>query len=284
MKLSIESYMLDHKFGVYEAARLVKEAGFDAIDFSYYWVKEREEILGDAYIEYAKELRKHLDDIGLECNQAHAPFSLQYGCKFDESEQKYLWLVRAIESASILGARNIIVHAIKPPKEVDFEEYNISYYKSLIPYCEKFGIHVAVENLFSYDDKRKHLTGMLGSPEELNGIVEKINSPWVVACVDIGHASLTGYEPEEFIEKMSPKLLKAVHVQDNDYVSDRHTVPFAGLLNWEEIMKALKKVGYDGELTFEVFLYLKRIPNPLIPEALKFVVSVGRYLTSLIGE
>ena len=92
-------------------------------------------------------------------------------------------MTRALESASILGAKNIVVHSITVPDGVDFEKYNIEYYKSFIPYCEKFGIHVAVENLFSRDNKRKRINGKLGSPEELSGIVEKINSPWIVACL-----------------------------------------------------------------------------------------------------
>jgi sugar phosphate isomerase/epimerase len=281
MKLSVELYTISDRFGDYKAIDMAKEAGFDAIDYSYYWNNEKEEILGVTYKEYAEKLRIHLDETGIECNQAHAPFSLKYGCVFDISEQKYLWLVHSLESAAILGAENIIVHSIMVPKGVNFEEYNINFYKSLIPYCEKFGIHVAVENLFAIDNKRKHLIGMLGSPEELNRIVEKINSPWVVACVDIGHASLTGYEPEEFIDGINPCILKSLHVQDNDYISDRHIIPYTGELNWEAIMTSLKKIGYNGELTFEIFKYLKKFPEALVLDAMKFAVSVGKYLVSI---
>lgn len=127
---------------------------------------EKEEVLGDMYKEYAEKLRIHIDKIGIECNQAHAPFSLSYGCIFDVTEPKYLWLIHSLESAAILGAENIIVHSISVPKGVDFEEYNINFYKSLIPYCEKFGIHIAVENLFAWDSKRKRRIGKLGSPRD----------------------------------------------------------------------------------------------------------------------
>lgn len=101
---------------------------------------------------------------------------MTYGNKFDISVPKYLRLVRAMESAAILGAKNIVVYVISVPKNVNFEEYNIRYYKSLVSYCEKFGIGVAVENLFGCDAKRRHVTGILGSPQELNKIVEKLNS------------------------------------------------------------------------------------------------------------
>ena len=284
MKLSVELYTLAERFGDFKAVEMAKEAGFDAIDYSYYYDKECEEILGDGYMEYAENLRKHLDEVGICCNQAHAPFTFKYGMETNASEPKYLWMTHALESASILGAKNIIVHSLNVPEGVDFEEYNIEYYKSFIPYCEKFGICVAVENLFCRDVKRKCITGKLGSPEELNRIVEKINSPWIVACVDIGHAALTGYEPENFIEAMNPNILKSLHVQDNDYLVDRHVLPYMGELNWEAIMTALKKVKYDGDLTFEIIKYLRRFPDELLTEALKLAVSVGKHLVSICDK
>lgn len=284
MKISVELYTLAQRFGDFKAIEMAKEAGFDAIDYSYYYDKECEDILGDGYKEYAKKLREHLDEVGIICNQAHAPFSLKYGLESNIAEQKYLWMIHALESASILGARNIVVHSVTVPEGVNFEEYNVEYYKSFIPYCEKFGIHIAVENLFLRDTKRKRLTGKLGSPAELNSIVEKINSPWIVACVDIGHAALTGYEPEDFIKKMNPSVLKALHVQDNDYLDDRHILPYTGELNWEAIMESLKKAEYDGDLTFEIIKFLDKFPDDLLPEAMSFAASVGKHLVSIYNK
>ena len=284
MKLSVELYTLAQRFGDFKAVEIAKEAGFDAMDYSYYYDKECDDVLGDGYKEYAKKLREHLDEVGILCNQAHAPFTFKYGMEKNISEQKYLWMVHALESASILGATNIVVHAVNVPEGVNFEEYNVQYYKSFIPYCEKFGIHIAVENLFNRDTKRKRITGKLGSPAELNSIVEKINSPWVVACVDIGHAALTGYEPEDFIKGVNPNILKALHVQDNDYIDDRHILPYTGELNWEAIMSSLKKADYDGDLTFEIIKYLDRFPDELFSEVLKFSALVGKNLISIYNK
>ena len=282
MNLSVELYAVSKKFGVFRAIEMVKEAGFDAVDFSYYWDMESEEILGDGYQEYAIQVRRHLDETGIKCNQAHGPFSLEYGCKFDLTDEKYRALVRAIESAAILGASNMVIHGICVPDGVSFEEYNLGFYRSLVPYCEKFGINMAVENLFIYDWKRECFHGLLGRPEELNAMVKAIDSPRVVACVDVGHAALTGYEPEKFLAGIDPDLLGCLHIQDNDYLDDRHTIPYAGELNWTAIMGALKKMGYWGDLTLEIFTYLNRFPEPLVMDALKLAASVGRYLISLM--
>ncbi len=285
MNISTTIYSLSQRFGDFKAVEIAKEIGFDAIDYPYYSDNECEEILGDGYREYAQKLRAHLDKVGIVCNQAHAPISLRDTMEKEEFEQKRLWIARSIESAAILGAKSIVVHSlVVHDKDVDFEEYNIEFYKSFIPYCEKFGIQMAVENMFRRDRKRNKIVKRIGSPEELNHIIEKLNSPWVVACVDTGHASLTGYEPEEFIEGMSADVLKAVHIQDTDYLDDRHYLPYTGKLNWEATMRALKKIGYTGDLTFEVPGFLRNFPDDLLIEATKFMYLVGKHLVSIYEQ
>lgn len=49
-------------------------------------------------------------------------------------------------------------------------------------------------------------------------------------------------------------------------------------MNWEEIMKALAEVDYDGELTFEADAFLHHFPRDFKPNAVKFMVEMGRYL------
>ncbi|MBE6666382.1 MAG: sugar phosphate isomerase/epimerase [Ruminococcaceae bacterium] len=287
MKLAIENYVIRKHFGDFEALTLIKNAGFDCVDLSYYWTEENSPLLNDNYREYAKELRKHLDAIGLSCNQAHAPFDLKVGEAFELSTPAYRAIVRSMESAAILGAKTIVVHSLSAAvnERIVFDkEYNLEFYRSLLPYCEKFGIKVAVENLFHRDPKRVYYVGKLGTPEELCAFVRQLNSPFFVACVDIGHAALTGNEPEDFCAKMDGSLLQALHVQDGDYRRDAHNLPFLGTFKWEAIMKSLKNIGYQGELTFEVFLYLGNIPKELLPHALSFTYQTGKHLLDLFEE
>lgn len=283
----MESYVPVRKCGEKDGLKMIKDAGFDCVDFSYYAFKPDSPTLGDGYVEYAKEVRAHLDDIGLECSQAHAPYIMGYDSAFDLENVNYRATVHSIESAAILGAKSIIVHTIAVPKEVkevSMWELNQRYYKSLIPFAEKAGICIAVENLYSYDDKRKCFVGRLGSPRELTEFVKEVNSPWVVACVDVGHASITGYEPEEFIEKMDGSILKAIHIHDGDYQGDRHTLPYLGRFHWDDVLAALKKVGFEGNLNFEIISYLNRLPAELLPDALRLAERTGRYMIGIFNN
>lgn len=281
MRLSTANAELRAKFGEKRALEMIKEAGFDAVDYTFHGYFDA---MGDDYKEYAAEVRAFLDKIGLPCNQAHAPFDIKYGEKFDISTYNYLIVVRSIEAAAILGADSIIVHGIPVPEGqgIDAVEYNIKYYKSLQPVAEKAGIKIAVENLFTYTEFNRYHKGFLCTTRELCGIVKALASPTFIACFDLGHAAITGTTPEDFLNDAEKGIIKAVHIHDNDRVGDKHMLPYTGEMNWEAIMQAFKKYEYEGDFTFEVVRYLSKLPAEVMPEALKLLVKVGIHLISLM--
>lgn len=289
MKLSMEGFVPCAKLGYREGMKSIKDAGFDCVDMSYYWLGEDAPALNDGYREFAIDLRSYLDEIGLECNQAHAPFDFAYGMEQSESEPTYLAILRSIESAAILGAKQIVIHSINPHKELvagDYTcwDYNLEFYKKLLPVCEKHGIRLAVENLFIRDRKRGRFGSRFNDPRELCDFLLELDSPYATACVDVGHAALVGWEPENFIAGMDKELLGAFHIQDGDYLDDRHTLPYLGSYNWRGIADAIKAKEYRGELTLEIWKFLKDMPPELIGDALQLVSRVGRQLISMIEE
>ena len=277
MKLSMEHCILRDRFGDKTGIKMIKDAGFDAFDYSFYGTNEKNDILGDNYAEIAKDLRKYIDEIGIECNQAHAPFEFRYNeNKIEISDNTYLRIVRSMEFASILGAKNIIIHSIKTP-ENEFTEYNYKFYKSLEPFCEKFGICISVENLFSFNDKGC-CKGRLCNPKEHCDFVESLNSKWFNICIDVGHSAITGYEPEYIIESINNGMLQALHIHDNDYRYDLHQLPYLGKFNWDNITCALSKINYSGDFTFETISFIQSFDNELMPYALKLIEQTGRLL------
>ncbi len=48
--------------------------------------------------------------------------------------------------------------------------------------------------------------------------------------------------------------LHHLHVHDNKGQSDRHLPPGTGTINWREVVRALREVGYDETMTLEVFV------------------------------
>ncbi len=275
MKLSVETYVMADRFNDGKAIEMIKQAGFDCYDYSTYWLSGEKDMLGDDYIERAEALRKKSDELRIECNQAHAPFEITSKDEFDLSNKAYKRLVHSIEVASILGAKNIIVHAIKTDTSRDekFYEINREFYDSLKQYCEKFNICISVENLFHWDKKA---LPVLANPYEHRDFVKSLNSPWFNVCIDVGHSAITGHKPEDVISVFDSDLLKTLHIHYNDYFSDKHLLPYTDSLDWNKIISALAKIRYDGDLTFELTGYLKRLPNDLLNDGLRFAEKVGR--------
>ena len=83
------------------------------------------------------------------------------------------------------------------------------------------------------------------------------------------------------------KRVKALHIHDNDGVSDQHLMPFVGTFRWNDFLQALKDVGYEGDLSFETFAQVRsnRMDPEFIPPFLRAIAGVGQVFRSrLQGE
>ena len=209
MKLTVDTGTLSRKIGEKNAFAMIKEAGFDGVDYSMCIRSENYNMLGDDYIKRAYETKKYLDDLGLFCGQAHAPFVIKYNEEFSLDNKNYRELVRSIHYASILGSENIVVHYIKNdiPYDVDYIDYNFKFYNSLIPYLKEYNIKVSVENLYRRNPVKKYCYGgLLCDPVRHLEFMDKLDPKYFNICLDIGHSSVTGYLPEEAIKVLGKKI------------------------------------------------------------------------------
>lgn len=278
MLLSTETNSIVRRFGQEKAFALLKKAGFDACDFSFY--SHGVELLGDDYIENAQKSKSLLEKTGLLCNQAHAPFDLIEGESFDISCAHYQAIVRSIEYAAYLGAKNIVVHLICTANRDDICQYNQKYYKSLEPYGKNFGIKIAVEN--DFERRSGKILPVLNDPLEFGAFIEKLDSEWLVGCIDIGHAAMF-QDPAEFISKTNASLIRALHIHDNDLHEDLHLFPLMGHMNWNRLCDALKQANYKGDFTLEAIKSFDRIPDALMGDTLIYLAKMGRYFINQIG-
>jgi len=111
MLISTETGVFAEHFGNEETIKMLKNAGFSAYDFSMYTLKaEHCLIYFDDYAEKAKKLRKIADEVGIVCNQTHAPFPSYTDNNIEYNKTIGEYLRRALEVSGILGAKHCIVH------------------------------------------------------------------------------------------------------------------------------------------------------------------------------
>ena len=278
MKTLIDFGEILVKLGLENGIKAVKAAGFDGIDFSFKDKKGKDFLLSDNWEEYAHAVRTVLDREGLVCNQTHAPVGFSSEDKICPKAEKFGILLRCLRFSQILGAKIVVVHAVTDVKPVDFIPYNLRFYKMLEPYAQKAGVKIGVENLFKFDGKFHRFEGVLETGEKLSSFLQKLRSPQFVACVDTGHAGLTGTPPQKLISAMNKNLVKCLHLHDNDGKDDLHSLPYTGALNWQEIISALKKMGYDGDITLEVMFFMEKFTVEELPAALALAGKMANEL------
>lgn len=286
MILSTQNSALASSFGQEKAIDILKEVGYDAIDMSLFCMSDDKDVFNsEAYKSRALEIRAYADKAGIPFNQSHVPFVFNWKNPNEYNDRFFPRQVRALEISAILGAKIAIVHPIhhteyKGHEEELFEE-NMRFYRSLLPYAKEYDIKIALENMWQIDRKRKYICDDTCSrASEFVRYVDTLDDEHFVACLDLGHCGLIGEEPQDAIRILGHDRLKALHVHDNNYREDTHTLPYMSKMEWEEIMKALADIKYDGEFTFEADNFLAHFPLDYKKNAAKFMAETGRYLIS----
>ena len=283
MRLSIENYTLCRRFGDEKAIEMLADAGFGAMDYSFYWLPESENFLNGDYIAHARKVRAWADANHIAIAQAHAPFDLELTQSAEKQAHDYEQIRRAIACAGIMGVEQIIVHNLLTPDPADFHDVNLKYFRSLEADAAAAGVRIAVENLWAVESG-KIVGGRLSTPAELSAFLDELDPAHFCGCIDLGHAAIVGEDPAEFIRKLGVPKLTALHVQDTDLMHDSHTLPTLGKHDWDAITGALAETGYDGDLTFEIFAFLGALPKESLGDALRLAASVGRKLISDIEK
>ena len=264
MRISTEIGSIAQRVGREKAIAFCKEAGFDAFDLSMtamtrYDAQQRciitnsdDPLTGDGYLSYIRQLRRFADDIGIPCNQSHAPFPI-------ENPLVYSYLQRAIECTAEMGASLCVIH----PDNNKSPEENAEIYFRLLPFAKDHNVKIATENMWNWDLKEDHaLPAACSHHDDFLAHIQAVNDPDFVACVDLGHAEMFGLNTNaaQMIRTLGHHV-QALHIHDIDLHNDNHQIPFSLKMNYEPIIRALKDIGYQGDFTLEAAFYLAEAPE-----------------------
>ena len=274
---------LSRRRGVDEVIGMIAKAGFDAFDLSL----EKADIWGDDPIGFANKVKEASEKYGIPCNQSHAPFPSSVGDE-EKDEEIFKSIVTAMEIASIAGADVIVVHPKQHLKYAEagnpekLKEMNLEFYRRLVPYCEKFNIKVATENMWQMNEEKLIIDSTCACAEEFCEYIDMIDSPYIVGCLDLGHVVLVRRDLPEMIRAMGNSRIRALHVHDNDLLRDNHTLPYTRQMTYYDTTTALADIGYDGDFTFESDTFFAKLPPPLLQDGLNFAHAVGRFMIAEI--
>ncbi len=290
MYISTSTEPLFNLFGYKKALNMLKDAGFTAFDLTLCGSSPFPcaPFDGDDYAEVAREVRAYADSIGFPCNQAHAVFGSHYGAAKPGTDI-FEGTVRSMEIASIVGAKAIVVHPMQYlyyMSNAEFlKEENLRFYNDLLPYAEKFGIIMLTENMWQNNPNNGCIIqSTCAEAKEFCEYVDMINSPYLKACLDIGHTDLTGESVANMIKTLGKDRLFGLHIHDVDGHRDNHTLPYTRHVNFAEMIDSLAEIGYEGDVTFEAMGFVMPFPEALFPSAFRLMADVGHYFADEISK
>lgn len=293
MNLSANS-MIEGRYGYRKMHELFGKAGFECTDYGLDRLKNDDDILcSDDFRTEAEAIRKSAESSGLTINQVHAPFTWNNRQWLDDGyfeETIFPRIVRTLEIAGIFGAKVAVVHPLHhftyPGHEEEIFAVNMKYYRRLIPYAKEFGVKIGVENMYQVDPRRKHIIAdTCATVPEFLRYIDTLDSEQIVACLDIGHTTLVEQldEPWDFIRALGHDRLQALHVHDTDYRGDLHTTPYNGIIDWNEVTRALGDIDYQGDFTYEIGGgWTTRMDDGSMQIYLRYLSEIGHHLIDQI--
>lgn len=286
MRISTHTGPFEKRLGHAGAVRLICESGFDAIDYTMYDCTQP--IFSSERTRMVREMKEIADGFGVVFNQAHSTNpSCRYGKENAELNGRlHDCVMISLEVAAELGAAQIVVHPIFVPNvsREEQREINLDFYAEVVARAEALGVKVAIENMWGIhpEKPRRIIPNVCSTGEELCEYIDMLDSEYVTACLDIGHAGLVGERADSMIRALG-KRLGALHIHDNDFYSDMHTFPYFGDIDFDRVYAALREVGYSGDITFEADGILRKLPIELAPASLAYLRAIGEFIRSKIA-
>lgn len=247
MKKGICIGSLPGKLSLEERFQLAKDAGFDGIEINT--VNTDEE---------SKKLKSIADSVGLEIpsvmNSAHWQFPLSSPDP-EVREKSVDGMMKSLASASIVGADTVLLVPGVVNQDVCYEDaYTTSQkeVRELAKTAEERKVFIAIENVWNK---------FLLSPMEFARYIDEIDSEYVAAYFDVGNILLYGF-PQHWIRTLGSRI-KKIHVKGFKVGPKSFTYLLDSDINWAEVMKAVRDVGYDNYVTAEMPTY-SSIPEQMV--------------------
>lgn len=185
-----------------------------------------------------KKQVKLIKKVGLKLDSLHASYEvsqLKYffeeGPVGDKLEKN---LIKDIKIAKKYGFRCVVVHFKGNKTQIGLQRI-----KRVLVYCNKYKVPLAVENI--------------DADKTFDFIFNNISDPYLRFCYDSGHNKI--FDPERnYLREFGDKLV-ALHLHDNDGISDQHTLNQFGVIDWKEIAKDLAQCENLPPLDYELLLH-----------------------------
>jgi len=193
--------------------------------------------------EGAEGLRERLQDLGLEPIVHSAVYDINLASLNPLIRRASIrQTVESIRLASLLGAKIVVIHPGRLPKNYPREYLSnsrinlLTSLRIMARIAGRMGITLAVEN-----SPRGRAHRLVATPQEHLYILEKVSSPHIGALLDLGHAHTWGFDLREYINLLKDHIV-AFHIHDNHGSSDEHLPLGKGNMDVRGVMEEIRSM------------------------------------------
>lgn len=232
---------------ILDCLALIRESGFATLEVCS----------APAHLDFHDQSAVHraaerLKELHLEAYSFHAPFAPNIDISSRNATQRDASIneiFRAAEAAAMLNAHYFVLHpgpehppAVEPNEALLRIQLVIDSVNQIARRCHELGITCILEN------KLPHLA--FGNIDEILWILDGIKGIAVGACLDTGHAHLSG-NMDDFVQKLRSRL-KMIHAHDSGGRSDDHLPPGDGKIHWAGLVRRLVEIEFHGAFILEL--------------------------------
>lgn len=210
----------------------IRKAGFDTTSI---WWGEKEGRGAELHA-----LPAMVRDAGLRLDNAHLPFEYAnlLWCNSDLIRQAAVEQhIRWLDECAGCGVTTAVMHLSRGDTPPEVSSQGLDGIREIIVAAEQRRMVVAVENVRS----RRHL----------DLVLTEIESEHLAFCYDSSHDRLWNVD-QPWLLRWQGSRLAVTHFSDNDGQEDRHWLPGAGVIDWQNVATAFPCGTYGGSICLEV--------------------------------
>lgn len=263
MLKSISVWAFDPTRPLDEVFALAKDTGFPGVEVA---IAEDGPITPQTTEDDCKRIVEQAQKAGVSITSmaSGGGWSLPISCTDESTRRKGIdFIASSLQVAKWLNLDTILV----VPGGVGAEfipgfksaPYDVAYknatdaLQELVPVANATKVSIGIENVWNK---------FLLSPLEMRQFIDDLKSDYLGSYFDVGNVISTGYA-EQWIRILGNRI-KKVHLKDFKREVgnlDGFCDLLDGDVNFPEVMKALREIGYDGPVTSEFFDCEKDLPK-----------------------
>ena len=242
---SIKFQMLREKLSVEDKFKLLKDLGYDGVELnSPGGVDKNEALAASEKVDFP--IHGAVDSIHWKIRLSDPDPEVR--AKGLEGLKTAIHDVHFVKGSSVLLVPGKVGNGETESYEQAWER-SIVEIRKVLPLAASLGIHILIENVWNgmfYDPKGDNKQ----TADELVKYIDEINSPWVGSYFDIGnHRKFCN--PADWIRQLGRRIVK-LDVKGWGGPDNKFTKIGEGSVDWADVRKALKEIGFTGWSTAEV--------------------------------